>query len=114
MATAEQIEIVRLNIDDLDSEDFTDGQISAKIDDKSSINWACWQLLEILRVRLRKAILKRDTTGNESTEVQSLQERLALYGQLIDKYKNDYYDELGFGTGRMISTNKPTIAGGDI
>jgi hypothetical protein len=116
MATAAQISEVRLNIDDIDSGNynFTDNQISDKIDVKNSVAHASWQLLIILKTRLRKKLLRRDATGDEITEVQTLREQIELYDSLIDKYRNDYYDELGQGTGVIISTNKPTIAGGDV
>ena len=114
MATISEVLQVRLNINDEDETEFTDAQIQAFIDENSSVNYASWKLIEILIVRLRKEILKRDTTGAESTEFVSLKERVDLLKELAAQYKEDYQDETGTGRGRFISTTRPDIAGGDV
>ena len=90
MATALQVQIVRLNINDEAAEDFTFQEIAYFIDLKNSVNYASMKLIEILIVRLRKEIIKRDTTGVESTEFVSLKERVELLESLAAKYKKDY------------------------
>ena len=114
MATALQVQIVRLNINDEAAEDFTFQEIAYFIDLKNSVNYASMKLIEILIVRLRKEIIKRDTTGVESTEFVSLKERVELLESLAAKYKKDYDNESGTGTGRFISSTRPSIAGGDV
>lgn len=114
MATAQEVKIVRLNIDDLDVEDFDDSIIVYFIDQENSVNYASWKLCEILLVRLRKEILKRDTTGAESTEFVDLKTRIDLLEDLAEKFKNDYDSEYGLSTGRFLESTKPTIAGGDV
>lgn len=112
MATAEQIIEVRLNIDDLDSNDFDDTTISNLIDQNNSVNYASYKCIEILIVRLRKKILKSDTTGVEKTDFHSLREQLEILQYIADEYKEKYEDEIENSTGKYISTVKPCI--GDI
>lgn len=112
MATLEQIAQVRLNIDDLNSDDFDDAIITSYIDGKNSVNYASYKLIDILIMRLRKEIVKDDTAGSESTEFQDLEERLEILQDQRNKYKNYYDSETGNTTGRIVDTIKPVIAGG--
>lgn len=114
MATISQITQVRLNINDEDKTEFNDAQIEAYIDDGDSVNYASWKLINILVMRLRKETLKKDTTGAESTEFQSLNDRRKLLESLAGEYKAAYKSETGYNTGRFISSTRPDIAGGDI
>jgi len=111
MATTEQIDQVRLNINDENDEDFSEAIKIQYIDDKDSVNWASWQLIDLLIVRLRKESLKKDQTGAEATEFYDLEERLELLESISKKYKDSYMDEIGNSTGRYLKTKKPIIIG---
>lgn len=112
MATTEQINAVRLNIDDKFDIDFTEQEKIDKIDVHDSVNWACWQLIDILIVRLRKEIIKEDRPGSETTEFYDLDKRLELLESISKKFKDAYEDEIGNNTGQYLCTQKPVIAGG--
>lgn len=114
-ATALDIEIIRLNIDDPNYEDFTDDKyVNYYYDQKNSIAYASWKLTEVLLVRLRKEILKKDDTGSETTEFVALKDRIDLLKETAKKYKDEYEAETGAGSGQYINTVKPVIAGGDV
>ena len=112
MATTEQINQVRLNIDDKLDEDFTEQEKIDYIDVHDSVNWASWQLIELLIVRLRKEVLKQDRSGIELTEWHDLEERQALLESIAKKYKDAYQDEIGNSTGKYVEIQKPIVAGG--
>ena len=111
MATVQQIDDVKLNIDNGDQ--FTDAQIESKIDVHDSVNWASWQLIDIMIVRLSTSKdLKKDVTGLESTEFHSIKDQLDILQASSKKYKDAYNAEIGNSTGKYIATNKPCVAGG--
>lgn len=112
MATIEQLDQVRLNIDDKTDADFTQAEKELYIDEKDSVNWASWQLINILIVRLRKEILKEDRTGSESTEFHDLDKRLELLEAIAKKYKDAYNSEIGNSTGKYYTSETPVVAGG--
>ncbi len=112
MATTEQLNQVRLNIDDENDDDFSQTTKEQYIDEKDSVNWASWQLIDILIVRLRKDIIKQNRPGAEMTEFYDLEERLFLLESISKKYKDAYNDEINNSTGRYFQTKNPTIAGG--
>jgi hypothetical protein len=116
MATAAQIEEVRLYIHDIDSSnyDFIDSIINTFINKENSINYACLELLKILKTRLRKELLESDTSGTERTDLASLKDRLELLNDLIDEFQEKWDSENNNTTGVYIATTKPIIAGGDV
>jgi len=116
MATAAEITKVRLYIDDTDSSDydFTDPIVGDFVDENNSVWYAIKELLKILRIRLRKELLKKESTGTESSEIASMKERMDLLNNSIAEAEKEYADEQGTGTGCFINTVKPTIAGGDV
>ena len=88
-ATALQISIIRLNINDEDYEDFIDDTyVNYYFDEKESIPYTCWKLIDILIVRLRKETLKKDVSSEETTEFVSLKERIALLEAMSKKYED--------------------------
>ena len=115
MATALQVQTVRLYLNDDDSSnyDFTDVQITAFID-ADSVNYAILELAKILRVRLRKELLEKSDTGIESESLAPLRDRLALMESLIEEFQKKLDIENDNTTGVYISTIKPTIGGGDV
>lgn len=115
MATQEQIDKVRLYINDDDSErDFTNQQISDLIDENNSLNYATYRLCDILIARLRKELLEQTRTAEETETLASLKDRIELLKYIRDDYKELYKDENDNTTGRYIASIKPTVAGGDI
>lgn len=108
------IEVIRLIIDDKDSDDFSDNEIQYFLTQVNSVNYAVYNLCEILIMRLRKELLESDTTGAEKTDLAPLRDRLKLLENMRDEYKNKYETEIGNSTGLYINTEKPTIAGGNI
>ena len=116
MATAAQIEIVRLNLNDEDATDydFTDTQIEYYIDLKDNVNYATYQLAQILIGKLRKDTVKKNASGEESTEFVDLMTRIKLLEGIRTWYAAEYSADIGNGTGLYIATTKPTIAGGDV
>lgn len=114
MATIEQLDQVRLNIDDKNDEDFTQDEKESYIDEKDSVNWASWQLIDILIVRLRKDTIKEDRPGSEATEFYDLDKRLELLQTISKKYKDAYESETGNATGKYFQAEPPIVAGGMI
>jgi len=114
MATAVEIELVRLNIADEDSIDFTDTQIEYFIDLKSSVNYASYQLIMRLIPKLRKQLLEKDDTGEEIVALAPVRDRLNLLLSMRDMFKDEYESEKNNTTGKYIASTPPTIAGGDI
>lgn len=113
MATPDQIAQVRLNIDDrIIPYEFDDTLIESFIDEKDSISYATYKLIDILIIRLRKEIIKADTSGSEKTDFQSLQDRLEILEYQRNKYKHDYESEQLNTSGKYVDTIKPIIAGG--
>lgn len=116
MATGQEILLVRRQIDDnnIESYTFSNQIIRAYIDEKSSINYASYMLLDILIIQLRKQLLEDDETGTERNKFATVTARKNLLESQRDKYKEAYNEESGGGSGRFIATTRPTIAGGDV
>lgn len=115
MATPAQILLVRIQIDDNEIPyEFTDSIIELFIDEGNSTNYACYKLIDILLIKLRKQLLESDSTGTERNDFSDLDSRRKLLESMRDKYKDDFNTEAGTGTGIYISSVKPTIAGNDV
>lgn len=114
MATADQITLVRLNIADKDSNDFTDVEIEYYIDLKNSVSYASYRLIILLIPKLRNQLLEKNVSGEDAETLAPLKIRLELLLAMKDIYEADYNAEIGNDTGIYIATTAPTIAGGDI